>query len=142
MRAKLITVGMALVVTLALASVGAVAASIQAAAPPAPKQAAPKQAKKRTVRKRAETGIPKGVPNCIDALIKMASADPLPNYEGRPSDIINNGLLWNDPKSKCSIGDNKDLRLKLLDVGNAWRQKDAARVRSLLEEVKSAAPQG
>jgi hypothetical protein len=140
MRAKQITVRFALVATVALMLVAGVTAS-QTAAPPAPTKAAPMQAKKRP-RKKAETGIPKGVHNCIDALIKMAAADPLINYEGRPSDIINNGLLWNDPKSKCSIGDNKDLRLKLLDVANAWRQKDAARTRSLLEEVKSAAPQG
>lgn len=142
MRAKLITVGFALVVALSLMPVAAVAASVQTAAPPAPKQAAPAQKKKRPARKKAETGIPKGVHNCIDALIKMASADPLINYEGRPSDIVNNGLLWNDPKSKCSIGDDKDLRLKLLNLANAWRQKDAASVRSLLQEIKSAAPQG
>lgn len=142
MRAKLITVGFALVASVALMSDGAVAANSQTAAPPAPKQVAPAKAKKRPAKKKVDTGIPKGVQNCIDALIKMASADPLINYEGRPSDIINNGLLWNDPKSKCSIGDNKDLRLKLLNLSNAWRQKDAARVRSLLEEIKSAAPQG
>jgi hypothetical protein len=127
---------MALVASLMFAE----SALSQTAAAPAPTKA-PAQAKKRP-RKKAETGIPKGVHNCIDALIKMASADPLINYEGRPSDIINNGLLWNDPKSKCSIGDNKDLRLKLLNVANAWRKKDAASVRSLLGEVKSAAPQG
>ncbi len=142
MRAKHITVRFALVASLALTLVAGVAAIAQTAAAPAPKQAAPAQKKKRPARKKAETGIPKGVHNCIDALIKMAAADPLINYEGRPSDIINNGLLWNDPKSKCSIGDDKDLRLKLLNVGNAWRQKDAASVRSLLQEVKSAAPQG
>ncbi|MEW6209882.1 MAG: hypothetical protein AB1631_16070 [Acidobacteriota bacterium] len=137
MRARHITVGFALVLALMFAETAALS---QTATAPAPTKA-PAQAKKRP-RKKAETGIPKGVHNCIDALIKMAAADPLINYEGRPSDIINNGLLWNDPKSKCSIGDNKDLRLKLLDVANAWRKKDAASVRSLLAEVKSAAPQG
>ena len=86
-------------------------------------------------------GVPTGVQNCLDHLIEMASADPLIAYEGHPSEIINNGLLWNDPKSKCSVGADSSLRLKVSNLATAWQQKDAATVRSLLQEIKSAAPQ-
>ena len=87
----------------------------------------------------AMKGVPSGVKSCLDHLIKMAAADPLIPYEGHPSEIINNGLLWNDPHSKCSVGADLGLRDKLGAVALAWNLKDAAKVRSLLEEVKSAA---
>ena len=86
-------------------------------------------------------GVPTGVQNCLDHLIEMASADPLIPYEGHPQEIINNGLLWNDPKSKCSVASDASLRGKVFDVSTAWRMNDAAKVRSLLQEIKSAAPQ-
>ena len=84
-------------------------------------------------------GVPSGVGSCIDHLIKMAAADPLIPYEGHPGEIINDGLLWNDPHSKCSVGADQVLRAKIGAVAAAWNLKDAAKTRSLLEEVKSAA---
>jgi hypothetical protein len=106
---------------------------------------APKKAKVRKKTKKpgamAMTGVPKGVQACIDHLIKMAEKEPLIDYEGHPSEIINGGLMWNSPESKCSLGDNLDLRKKAADVSVAWRKKDVAAVRSLLQELKSAAPQ-
>ncbi len=90
---------------------------------------------------RARTGIPTGVQNCLDRLIEIAAADPLPSYEGQPEQIINDGLMWNDEKSKCSIGTDQALRLKVSELANAWRMKDAAKVRSHLTEIKQAAPQ-
>ncbi|HEU4388975.1 MAG TPA: hypothetical protein VFV34_14340 [Blastocatellia bacterium] len=144
---------LALMVTSAM---GAQKAAPKPAAPkPAAKPAAPKvekpapagapQEKKPKAKKRkpkAPTGTPKGVQACIDRLIQIASADPLPAYEGQPETIINGGLLWNDPKSKCSIGDDQALRAKVGAVAKAWREKNADQVRSLLQELKSAAPQG
>ena len=90
---------------------------------------------------RARTGVPTGVQNCIDRLIEIAAADPFPAYEGQAEQIINDGLLWNDEKSKCSIGTDAALRSKVAEAGNAWRMKDAAKVRTLLGEIKQAAPQ-
>jgi hypothetical protein len=104
----------------------------------APKKA---KAKKKAKRGMAMAGVPKGVQACLDHLIKMAEKDPLIDYEGHPSEIINGGLMWNSPESRCSLGDNLDLRKKAADVSVAWRKKDAAAVRSLLQELKSAAPQ-
>jgi len=101
----------------------------------------PRQRRGRA-RGRMMRGVPKGVQACIDHLTEMASADPLIAYEGHPQEIVNNGLLWNDPKSRCSIGDDGKLRLKVSELASAWQAKDAAKVRSLLQEIKSAAPQG
>jgi hypothetical protein len=98
--------------------------------------------RRRRPRSGTNRGVPKGVQACIDRLIEIASADPLPAYGGQAEEIINNGLLWNDPKSRCSLGDNHALRMKVFEVVKAWRAKDAGTVRSLLQEVKSAAPQG
>jgi len=93
-------------------------------------------------RRAKRTGIPKGVQACVDRLVEIASKDPLPAYEGQAEDIVNNGLLWNDPKSKCSIGADQGLRSKISSMATAWRQKNAEKVRSLLQEIKGAAPQG
>lgn len=101
--------------------------------------------KPRPPRRRNGGGkgqIPKGVQACIDRLIQIAGADPLPEYGGEAEKIINDGLLWNDPKSRCSIGDNQSLRLKIAELVKAWRLKDASTARQLLQEIKSAAPQG
>jgi hypothetical protein len=84
-------------------------------------------------------GVPNGVENCLNHLAQMAAADPLIEYEGHPSEIINNGLLWNDAKSKCSLGDDQDKRKKVFEIANAWRTKDAAKVRSLLQELGASA---
>ena len=134
----------------ALALLVSSAAVAQKAAPkPAPKApekpaagATQKKPKPRKPRPKAPTGVPKGVQACIDRLIQIASADPLPEYGGQAEQIINGGLLWNDPKSKCSIGSDQALRNKVSAVVTAWREKNAEKVRSLLQELKSAAPQG
>jgi len=155
MRVKFLTMGMTLVLAIALvAELSALAALSQDNAnqtPPTPTTqetteappAAKKPAQRRARRGGAKVhrGVPSGVQNCIDHLIEMASADPLIAYEGHPSEIINNGLMWNDPKSKCSIGTDSSLRLKVSNLATAWNEKDAAKVRSLLQEIKSAAPQ-
>ena len=85
-------------------------------------------------------GVPSGVQACLEHLSQMAATDPMTPYEPHPAEIINNGLLWNDAKSKCSIGADPQLRLKVSALATAWRQKNAQTVKSLLEEIKSAAP--
>jgi hypothetical protein len=85
-------------------------------------------------------GVPHGVGVCIEHLQEMAKADPLIPYDGHPQEVINNGLLWNSPKSHCSVGDNQQLRDKIVDVATAWQQKDAAKVRSGLDEAKALVP--
>jgi hypothetical protein len=98
----------------------------------------PKAGKK--TKAKVMRGVPSGVQACLDHLSQMAATEPMTPYEGHPEEIINNGLLWNDAKSKCSIGTDAQLRLKVGTLATAWRQKDAAKVKSLLEEIKSAAP--
>jgi hypothetical protein len=149
MKDKMMKVSMSLAVVVllgvsAVANAGNIQADQMKPAEPA-KTMAPKKAKKKQKAKKpgamAMTGVPKGVQACIDHLINMAGKESLPDYEGHPSEIINGGLMWNSPESKCSLGDNLDLRKKAADVSVAWRKKDAAAVRSLLQELKSAAPQ-
>ena len=98
----------------------------------------------RKVVKKTKTkvmrGVPSGVQACLEHLSQMAATEPMTPYEGHPAEIINNGLLWNDAKSKCSIGTDQQLRLKVGNLATAWARKDAAAVKSLLEEIKSAAP--
>jgi hypothetical protein len=117
-------------------------------ATPATETPAAEATPRRRTRRRTQRGgamghrgVPTGVQNCIDHLIEMASADPLVAYEGHPSEVVNNGLMWNDPKSKCSVGTDPSLRLKVSNMATAWTLKDAAKVRSLLQEIKSTAPQ-
>ncbi len=98
----------------------------------------PRAGKKASPKKMA--GVPSGVQACLDHLSQMAATEPMTPYEGHPAEIINNGLLWNDAKSKCSIGTDSQLRLKVVNLSTAWRQKNAEKVKSLLEEIKSAAP--
>ena len=98
----------------------------------------PKPKPKRKASPRM-AGVPKGVPACIKHLAKMAEKDPLIDYDGHPSEIINGGLLWNDPKSRCSVAADEAMKKKVLDVAAAWRKKDGATVRSLLAELESAA---
>lgn len=156
MRVKFLTMGMTLALAIALVTeLSAVTALGQDNANQTPPTTTPQTtetpAAKKPVRRRAKRkgtrgakahrGVPSGVQNCIDHLIEMASADPLVAYEGHPSEIVNNGLMWNDPKSKCSVGADTSLRLKLTNLATAWTEKDAAKVRSLLQEIKSAAPQ-
>jgi hypothetical protein len=127
----------------AVANAGNIQADQMKPAEPAKTMAPQKKKVKKTRAKKgmAMAGVPKGVQACIDHLIKMAEKDPLIDYEGHPAEIINGGLMWNSPESKCSLGDNLELRKKAADVSVAWRKKDAAAVRSLLQELKSAAPQ-
>jgi hypothetical protein len=164
MRAKLVTFGITAVATLALvvqASSQAVAqgnANKPAAAkkktppPPPPKPAATKPApaapaagqttmaakpKPKPKKKAASAmaGVPKGVPACIKHLTTMAAKDPLIAYDGHPSEIINGGLLWNDPKSRCSVASDDAKKKKVIELANAWRKKDASQVRSILAEL-------
>ena len=160
MRAKLVTFGITALATLVLV----VQASSQAIAqgntnkpaakkkappppPPKPAQAAPAPAaeagqttmapkpKPKPKKKAVMGGVPKGVPACIKRLTQLAAKDPLIDYDGRPSEIVNGGLLWADPKSRCSVADDEAKKKKVLDLANAWRRKDASQVRSLLEEL-------
>jgi hypothetical protein len=113
-----------------------------AAATAAPQGAAEKPMAKPKPKRKASmamSGVPNGVPNCIKHLAKMAEKDPLINYDGHPSEIVNNGLMWNDPKSHCSIGSDDAMRKKVVEMANAWRMKDSATVRSLLAELGSSA---
>ncbi|HXU07384.1 MAG TPA: hypothetical protein VN743_00200 [Blastocatellia bacterium] len=163
MRSKLVMFGITAVAVLALsfeASPQAVAqnankpaapkkskAAVAKPAPPAPTMAATpaeKPAAKKPVRRAkkkatAMKGVPSGVANCLKHLSEMAAKDPLIAYEGHPEEIINNGLLWNDPKSKCSIGSDESMRKKVADLASAWRMKDASKVRSILGELEGMA---
>jgi hypothetical protein len=65
----------------------------------------------------------------------MSAKDPLIDYDGHPSEIINGGLLWNDPKSQCSIASDEATKKKVIELAGAWRRKDASQVRSLLQEL-------
>jgi hypothetical protein len=150
MKDKMMKVSMSLAVFVllgvsAVANAGNIQADQMKPAEPAktmaPKKAKAKKPKAKKAGAMSMAGVPKGVQTCIDHLIKMAEKDPLIDYEGHPSEIINGGLMWNSPESKCSLGDNLDLRKKAAEVSVAWRKKDAAAVRSLLQELKSAAPQ-
>ena len=162
MRSKLVMFGITAVAVLALsleASPQAVAqnankpaapkkskAPAAKPAPPAPTMAASaeKPAAKKPVRRKKKTtamkGVPSGVANCLKHLSEMASKDPLIAYEGHPEEIINNGLLWNDPKSKCSIGSDESTRKKVAELASAWRMKDASKVRSIIGELEAMAP--
>lgn len=163
MRVKLVTFCITAVATLAFV----VQASSQAVAQgnankpaakkkaPAPPQAKPANApapaaaagetaakpkpKPKPKKKAAMAGVPKGVPNCIKHLSQMAAKDPLIDYFGHPSEIINDGLLWNDPKSHCSVAGDEAMKKKVLDLAAAWQKKDATQVRSILGELEGSA---
>lgn len=116
------------------------AAAPAAAATPAEKPAAAKKPVHRKKKPATMAGVPSGVGNCIKHLSEMAAKDPLIPYEGHPEDIVNNGLLWNDPKSKCSVGSDENMRKKVADLALKWRMHDAAAVRSILQELEGMAP--
>jgi hypothetical protein len=119
------------------------AAAKPAPAPTAAATPAEKTAAKKPVRRKKKTtamkGVPSGVANCLKHLSEMAAKDPLIAYEGHPEEIINNGLLWNDPKSKCSIGSDESMRKKVAELASAWRMKDASKVRSIIGELEGMA---
>lgn len=159
MRVKLVTFGITAVAVVALvfqASAQAVAQgnankparrakpaaakNTNMAAPATSGAPAEKPARKpvrRAKKPYAMKGVPSGASNCIKHLSEMASKDPLIAYEGHPEEIINNGLLWGDPKSKCSIANDENMRKKVSELANAWQMKDAAKVRSILQELES-----
>jgi hypothetical protein len=114
------------------------AASQAPAAAPADQTMAakPKPKPKRKASQRM-AGVPKGVPACLKHLSKMAEKEPLIDYDGHPSEIINGGLLWNDPKSRCSVAGDEAMKKKAVELAGAWRKKDAAQVRSLLAELEA-----
>ncbi|HST23665.1 MAG TPA: hypothetical protein VLR90_21330 [Blastocatellia bacterium] len=141
MKAKLVTLGLAVVVAVALVfEVSAITFANQDNAN-APAMAKPRKKRVRKPGKKMMAGVPMGVENCLNHLAKMAAADPLIDYEGHPSEIINNGLLWNDPKSKCAVTDEGQ-RKKIFELAKAWRMKDASAVRSLLQEMGATASSG
>jgi len=111
----------------------AAASAGQAATAPKPK---PKPKRKPST---AMAGVPKGVSACLKHLSKMAEKDPLIDYDGHPSEIINGGLLWADPKSHCSVAGDDAMKKKVIELAGAWRSKDGGKVRSLLAELESAA---
>ena len=121
------------------AATSALAASQAPAATPADQTMTMAKPKPKRRASQRMAGVPKGVPACIKHLAKMAEKDPLIDYDGHPSEIINGGLLWNDPKSRCSVASDDAMKKKVLDVAGAWRKKDGATVRSLLAELESAA---
>jgi hypothetical protein len=164
MRAKLVMFGFTAVAILALvlqASPQAIAqgnsnksaAAKKVPPPPKPAQAKPAPApaagqdtmaakpkpKPKKKRKPSMAGVPMGVPACLQHLTKMAEKDPLIDYDGHPSEIINGGLLWSDPKSRCSIAGDEATRRKVVELANAWRAKNASSVRSLLQELSGMA---
>ena len=100
-----------------------------------------KSGKAKTKSAKSMKGVPKGIKACLEHLTQMASTDPMTPYAGHPQEIVNNGLLWNDPKSKCSIGSDPALRLKVTEMAKAWQEHNAEKVKALLDEIKSAAPQ-
>jgi hypothetical protein len=156
MRAKLVTLGITAVATLALvvqASPQAVAqntnkpAAKKKSPPPPPPKPAPAQpappaegqttmaAKPKPKPKKKAAVVPKGVPGCVKQLTQLAAKDPLIDYYGRPSSIVNDGLMWNSPQSRCSVGDDEAKKKKVVEIADAWRRKDGATVRSLLAEL-------
>lgn len=135
MKTRLVTFSMVAVFAIALALEGLATAREMNGS-----ESAAQRPRSRT-RQKAMRGVPSGVDNCMKHLAEMAQMEPLPDYEGHPSEIINNGLLWNDAKSKCSIGDDQAKRLQLFELSKAWRMKDTARVRSILQEL-GASPGG
>src|ERR1044072_2117127 len=109
-----------------------------------PMMATKKKAKsggKKAMNKGGRMMAPKGPADCVNMLITWAEKDPLIADEGKPEDTVNNKLLWSDAKSKCYVGTDQEVHKKLLELANAWRMKDAATVRSKLQELKSALPQ-
>ncbi|HKV40682.1 MAG TPA: hypothetical protein VJX67_15830, partial [Blastocatellia bacterium] len=76
----------------------------------------------------------------VAELEKLSAKDPLPEYEHGPFQIINDGLLWDSAQSKCSVGSDQGLRAKVSDLATAWQEGDAAKVRSLVADIKGSVP--
>jgi hypothetical protein len=133
MKARLLMIGVIVVISAMLASeLSPAVAQGNANTSNANRRSARRRKSAKTMR-----GVPRGVNACIEHLLKMAKAgEP---YEGHPREIINNGLLWNDPRSHCAVTD-QSLREKIFDVATAWQLKQMDKVVSLLEEIKGALP--
>lgn len=138
MRSKLLTLFMAVAVVVALAAEFSVAAlAYQGNANTSAAPAKPKAKKRRKPVSHA-MAMPTTPEGCLNRLATLAAKEPLPNYEGEPSKIINEGLLWTDGKAKCPVTDQAQ-RLKLLNLANKWRMNDAAGVRSDLQGMGATA---
>ncbi|MEN3333568.1 MAG: hypothetical protein V7641_2933 [Blastocatellia bacterium] len=136
MRSKLLTLFMAVAVVVALAAEFSVAAlafqgnANKSAAPAKPK------AKKRKKPMSHAAAMPTDPQACLNRLATLAAREPLPSYDGEPSKIINDGMLWS--QGKCMVTDQAQ-RLKLVDLSNKWRMNDAAGVRAALQEMGATA---
>jgi hypothetical protein len=160
MRVKLFVVGLMAVVAVAAAigpaprsvlarnankrtprtETGSASKATNSQAAPAATGEQPKAKKPARKHPKETVGIPSGAGACVERLEQLASKEPLTPFESGPDQIINNGLLWNDPKSKCSVGADQAVRSKVFAVATAWQQKDAATVKSALADLKSAVP--
>ena len=101
---------------------------------------APAKHRHRRPAARGEVGVPSGGPGaCVERLDKLAEKDPLISYEGAPSRIVNDGLLWNSPHSKCAVTDEA-AREKVFSLATAWQEKNSSQVRSILADLKSTMP--
>src|SRR5205085_9001958 len=137
MRSKLLTLFMAVAVVVALAAELSVAAlAYQGNANKAAAPAKKARAKKRKKPMSHVAAIPTTPQDCLNRLATLAAREPLPAYEGEPMKIVNEGLLW--ATGKCAVTDQAQ-RLKLADLANKWRMKDAAAVRSALQDLGGTA---
>ena len=136
MRSKLLTLLMAVAVGVALAAESSVAAFAFQANANKPAAAAKPKAKKRKKPASHAMAMPTDTQGCLNRLATLAAREPLPAYDGEPSHIINDGLLWTS--GKCAVSDQAQ-RLKLADLANKWRMNDAAGVRSSLQEMGATA---
>src|SRR5690349_16869889 len=136
MRSKLLTLLMAVAVGGALAAESSVAAFAFQANANKPAAAAKPKAKKRKKPASHAMAMPTDPQGCLNRLATLAAREPLPAYDGEPSRIINDGLLW--ANGKCTVSDQAQ-RLKLADLANKWRMNDAAGVRASLQEMGATA---
>lgn len=136
MRSKLLTLLMAVAVVVGLAAESCFAALAYQGNANKPAAAAKPKAKKRKKPASHAMAMPTDPQGCLNRLATLAARDPLPAYEGEPSRIINDGLLWSS--GKCAVTDQAQ-RLKLSDLANKWRMNDAASVRSSLQEMGATA---
>ncbi|HKP11004.1 MAG TPA: hypothetical protein VJZ91_02800 [Blastocatellia bacterium] len=135
MRSKLLTLFMAVAVVVALSAESSLAAL--AYQENANKSAAAKpRAKKRRKPASHAMAMPTDPQGCLNRLATLAAREPLPAYEGEPSRIVNDGMLWTN--GKCAVTDQAQ-RLKLADLANKWRMNDAAGVRTSLQEMGGTA---
>jgi hypothetical protein len=136
MRSKLLTLFIAVAVVVGLTvecSVAALAYQGNANKSAAPAKPRAKKRKKPASHMAAMPTDPQG---CLNRLATLAAREPLPSYDGEPSKIINDGMLWTN--GKCAVTDQAQ-RLKLADLANKWRMNDAAGVRAALQEMGATA---